>query len=236
MGKNGHVGATLKKVNNPYRAEMLREHRRKLPKGQYRHVGYQTRQVFDIDIARAVTEYQAEVVADEKGHRIVAPFPEGVTQAAQYEEGVKAHAVYLSQFQLRPYNRIQDYFADQFMIYKNRMNLQILIKFMQRLIKGSKKKIFLILDNLKVHHRYKVQAWLENHEAEIRVFFLPSYTPEVNPDEYLNCDLKSGVHSDLPARDKNQLCQKALSHLRKLQKLPHRVMKYFKHPKIAYAA
>ncbi len=116
------------------------------------------------------------------------------------------------------------------------MNSQTLIKFMQRLIKGSNNKIFLILDNLKVHRSYKVQAWLENHEAEIRVFFLPSYTPELNPDEYLNCDLKSGVHSGLPARDKNQLCQKALSHLRKLQKLPQRVMKYFKHPKIAYAA
>ncbi len=67
----------------------------------------------------------------------------------------------------------------RFMIYKNRMNSQTLIKFMQRLIKGSKNKIFLILDNLKVHHSYKVQGWLENHEAEIRVFFLPSYTPEL---------------------------------------------------------
>ncbi len=123
----------------------------------------------------------------------------------------------------------------RFMIYKNRMNSQTLIKFMQRLIKGSKNKIFLILDNLKVHDSYKVQELLEDHEAEIRVFFLPSYTLELNPDEYLNCDLKAGVHSGQPARDKNQLCQKALPHLRKLQKLPHRVMKYFKHPKIAYA-
>ncbi len=112
-GQNGHVGTTLKKVDNPDRVETIRVNHRKLPKGQYRHVGYQTRQVFDIDISRVVTEYQAEVVAGEKGHRIVAPFPEGVTQAAQYGEGVKTHAVYLSQFQLLPYNRIQDYFADQ---------------------------------------------------------------------------------------------------------------------------
>ncbi len=56
----------------------------------------------------------------------------------------------------------------------------------------------------------------------------------VNPDEYLNCDLKTGFHSGQPARDKNQLCQKALSHLRKLQKLPQRVMKYFKHPKLMF--
>jgi hypothetical protein len=58
----------------------------------------------------------------------------------------------------------------------------------------------------------------------------------LNPDEYLNGDLKSGVHSGVPARTETQLKRKALSHLRKLQKLPCRVANYFKHPKIAYAA
>ncbi|MBK5102243.1 MAG: transposase, partial [Desulfobacteraceae bacterium] len=77
--------------------------------------------------------------------------------------------------------------------------------------------------------------WLEEHEEKIKVFFLPSYSPELNPDEYLNCDLKAGVHSAIPARTKKQLTSKAISHLRKLQRLPKRVMKYFKHPKIAYA-
>ena len=124
----------------------------------------------------------------------------------------------------------------RFMVYKSRMNSQTLIKFMQRLIKDSDKKIFLILDNLKVHHSYVVRDWLEEHKNEIEIFFLPSYSPELNPDEYLNCDLKAGVHSGIPARSKKQLKQKAISHLRKLQKLPARVKKYFKHPKIAYAA
>jgi len=124
----------------------------------------------------------------------------------------------------------------RFMVYKERMNSKILIKFMRRLIKNSEKKIVLILDNLKVHHSYVVRDWLEEHENEIEVFFLPSYSPELNPDEYLNCDLKSGVHSRTPARTKTQLKNKAISHLRKLQKLSDRVKKYFKHPKIAYAA
>ena len=88
------------------------------------------------------------------------------------------------------------------MVYKERMNSNILIKFMQRLIKDSEKKILLILDNLKVRHSYVVRDWLEEHENEIEVFFLPSYSPEFNPDEYLNCDLKSGVHSGTPARTK----------------------------------
>ena len=122
----------------------------------------------------------------------------------------------------------------RFMVYDSKMNSQTLIKFMGRLIKDSEKKIFLILDNLKVHHSYMVKDWIKEHENRIEVFFLPSYSPELNPDEYLNCDLKVGVHSSIPARTKKQLKKKAISHLRKLQKLPGRVMKYFKHPKIAY--
>jgi len=123
----------------------------------------------------------------------------------------------------------------RFMIYNNRMNADTLIKFLKRLIKDADRKIFLILDNLKVHHSYKVRDWLAEHMDEIEVFFLPSYSPELNPDEYLNCDLKAGAHSGTPARSQEQLKAKALSHLRKLQKLPGRIMKYFKHPKIKYA-
>jgi transposase len=123
----------------------------------------------------------------------------------------------------------------RFMIYENRMNADTFIKFMKRLIKDADRRIFLILDNLKVHHSYKARDWLEEHIEQIEVFFLPSYSPELNPDEYLNCDLKAGVHSGPPARTREQLKSKALSHLRKLQKMPKRIKKYFKHPKIAYA-
>ena len=71
--------------------------------------------------------------------------------------------------------------------------------------------------------------------SQIEVFHLPAYSPELNSYEYLNCDLKIGVHSGVPARTKNQLKRKAISHLRKLQKLPGRIKRYFKHPKITYA-
>ncbi|MDR4499086.1 MAG: transposase [Candidatus Scalindua sp.] len=111
-----------------------------------------------------------------------------------------------------------------------------LIKFLKRVISDSTRKIFLILDNLKVHHSYVVRDWLNKHKEQLEVFFLPSYSPELNPDEYLNCDLKVGVHSQMPAKTKEQLKNNSISHLRKLQKSPNRVMKYFKHPKIAYAA
>ena len=70
-------------------------------------------QVFDIQILRMVTEYQAEILEDGNGRQFVAPFPEGVTKAVQYGKELKAHAVYMSQHQLIPYKRIQGYFNDQ---------------------------------------------------------------------------------------------------------------------------
>lgn len=112
-GQKGHVGTTLKKVDDPDKIEPIKVDRSKLPPGRYRQVGFEPRQVFDIEISRVVTEYRAQVLKDDNGNRFVADFPQGVTKAVQYGTGLKAHAVYMSQFQLIPYNRIQDYFADQ---------------------------------------------------------------------------------------------------------------------------
>lgn len=124
----------------------------------------------------------------------------------------------------------------RFRFFDGTMNADLLIDFMKRLIKDAQRKVFLILDNLRVHHARKVKAWLAEHEDEIEVFYLPAYSPELNPDEYLNCDLKAGVHKGQPARNKKELKAKALNHLRKLQKLPGRVAKYFEAEFIRYAA
>jgi len=124
----------------------------------------------------------------------------------------------------------------RFMLYQENLTSQILIKFMSRLVKSADRKVFLILDNLRVHHSKAVKAWLEEHEEEIAVFYLPSYSPELNPDEYLNGDLKQCIRSGLPARSEKALTKKTRSFMRKLQNRPKHVSNYFKHPKIAYAA
>lgn len=124
----------------------------------------------------------------------------------------------------------------RFMVYKDAMNPTLFIKFMGRLIKDAGRKVFLIVDNLKTHHGKVVKQWLAEHADEIEVFYLPAYSPELNPDEYLNCDLKAGVHGGSPARNDKELKGGIISHMRMLQKRPCRVVKYFKHPKIAYAA
>ena len=115
-GQRGHIGTTLKRVDDPDQVKLLKVDRRTLPPGNYREVGFDARQVFDIDISRVVTEYRAQILEDDTGNRFVAPFPDEVRKAVQYGIGTKAHSVYMSQFQLVPYNRIQDHFADQLRI------------------------------------------------------------------------------------------------------------------------
>ena len=107
---------------------------------------------------------------------------------------------------------------------------------MRRLIKDAGRKVFLIIDNLRVHHAKLVKAWLKRHEKEIEVYYLPAYSSELNPDEYLDCDLKAGIRTSSPSRNEAELKGNVLGHLRMSQKKPERVASYFKHPSIRYAA
>tara|TARA_R110001592_G_C13103460_1_gene744366 strand:- start:36 stop:1451 length:1416 start_codon:yes stop_codon:yes gene_type:complete len=115
-GQSGHPGTTLKQIDEPDEIEVIEIDRRKLPRGRYKEVGFEKRQVFDIYVARNVIEYQAQILEDEKGARFVASFPEEVAKAVQYGKSLKAHAVYMSQYQLLPYKRVQEYFTEQLQI------------------------------------------------------------------------------------------------------------------------
>ncbi len=112
-GQDGHIGSTLTRIEPPDEIQVMKIDKRTLPRGHYKDVGFESRQVIDIEISAVVTEYQAQILEDESGKRYVAPFPPHVTRPVQYGINLKAHAVYLSQFQLIPYNRIQDHFRDQ---------------------------------------------------------------------------------------------------------------------------
>lgn len=123
----------------------------------------------------------------------------------------------------------------RFMVYREAMTQSKLIVFMGRLIHDARRKVYLILDNLKSQHGKMVTGWLKAHEDQIAVFYLPSYSPELNPDEYLNGDLKSRVHSGTYAGTESDLKHKTQSFMRMLVKRPHRVRSYFHHPMVAYA-
>lgn len=121
-------------------------------------------------------------------------------------------------------------------IFEGAINAKILIDFLRRLIKGATKKVFLILDNLRVHHAKPVKAWLAEHADAIEVFYLPSYSPELNPDEMANADIKQAVTKLAPARTKLQLVKATARHLRSVQRQPERIRKYFQHEPVRYAA
>ena len=126
----------------------------------------------------------------------------------------------------------------RFMLYESSMNAKTLIKFLRALIESTPNKVFLILDNLRVHHAKKVKRWLSRPtiKQRLEVFFLPPYSPELNPDEYLNCDLKGMLHSGEAIRTVEGLKQKTRSCMRTLQCRPERVKSYFKSRHIQYAA
>jgi transposase len=117
----------------------------------------------------------------------------------------------------------------QFMIYTGSMNTDRLIEFMTQLIKNKQQKIFLILDNLRVHHSKVVKQWEEENKDKIELFYLPSYSPEKNPDEYLNCDLKYGLSEKPSPKNEEQLKNSVENHMNMLKQNSSRVKKYFKH-------
>ena len=124
----------------------------------------------------------------------------------------------------------------RFVLYRDNMNADKLIDFMRRLVRDIEKKVFLILDNLRVHHSKKVAVWLKKHKTEIEVFFLPPYAPEYNPDELLNSDLKIGVGSKPMPKNEKELEHSVRSHLKVLQLKPQKVCAFFAGKNTRYAA
>ena len=124
----------------------------------------------------------------------------------------------------------------RFMFYKETMNSTLLIKFFKRLIKSTDKKVYLILDNLRVHHSKKVSEYLKENAVYIKVCYLPSYSPELNPDELLNNDLKRAVSSKPSKREKGRLEKNAKSHMRSIQKRPAHVKSFFQCKYVKYAS
>ncbi len=113
-GQKGREGKTLKPVDDPDEIIQVPVNRDSLPPGQYHDVGYDRRQVFDIQISRWVKEYRAQILEDAQGNRFTADFPADVDRAAKYGASVKANAVYMSVYQLIPYDRVQQHFDEMF--------------------------------------------------------------------------------------------------------------------------
>lgn len=124
----------------------------------------------------------------------------------------------------------------RFMVYKGGMKTDIFLTFLKRLIKDAKKKVFLIVDNLRVHHAIKVREWVNEHLDEIAIFYLPAYTPERNPDEYLNHDVKVSLGNKRQPRNQSELTVNLRNYMRSIQRKRAKVKKFFRHKCVRYAA
>lgn len=124
----------------------------------------------------------------------------------------------------------------RWMIIDDAFDAQRLIEFLQALIKDAGRKVFLILDNLRVHHSKIVKAWVSDRHDQIELFYLPSYSPQLNPEERLNADLKQEMSKRVPVRTKAKLREAANEHMTMLERTPERVLSYFQDRRVRYAA
>jgi transposase len=124
----------------------------------------------------------------------------------------------------------------RWMIIDEAFNADRLIEFLEALTKDVGHKVFLVLENLRVHHSKSVKAWLAERTNQIEVFYLPSYSPELNPEERLNADLKQAIGAKVPTRTKAKLKNAVTEHMAALDNNPERVKKFFQDKSVKYAA
>jgi len=124
----------------------------------------------------------------------------------------------------------------QFMTYQGALTAAVFLEFLKRLVAGARRKILLIADRLQAHKTPEVAAWLANHQAQIEVYYLPAYSPELNPVEYLNGDMKATVNEAGLPDNRGALQSRIRSFMEKLAGVPSHVISYFLHPWVQYAA
>lgn len=123
----------------------------------------------------------------------------------------------------------------RFKIQDMPMNQDLFIEFLGNLIEDETRKIFLIVDNLRVHKSKAVKQWVHEHKERIELFFLPPYSPELNPDEYVNRAVKTDIRSRAPARV-DTLKKRVETFMKKMSKRVRWINKIFKISHVQYAS
>ena len=123
----------------------------------------------------------------------------------------------------------------KFMVFKENFTSEVFIEYLVRLIESSSRKVYLIMDNHRVHHSKQVTDWLKEQAEDISIFFLPAYSPELNPDEFLNNDVKSNGVGRKRAKDADELLSNLLSHMDMREAQPKIIKKFFHAPSVRYA-
>jgi len=124
----------------------------------------------------------------------------------------------------------------RFMTYRGALDAAVFLTFLTKLVAGASRKVLLIVDRLQAHKTPEVEAWVQTHREQIEVFYLPAYSPELNPVEYLNNDMKGKVNEAGLPSDRPTLRGRVLGFMRRLLHVPEHVISYFLHPWTQYAA
>ena len=123
-----------------------------------------------------------------------------------------------------------------FMVFRSRFTTPVFLRFLRRLLRHVRRPVFLIMDRHPVHVARAVDRWVAQRPDRLRLFFLPGYSPGLNPDEFLNNDVKANALGRRRPREATELVTSVRSYLRSTQRQPAIVQSYFQAPSVQYAA
>lgn len=122
----------------------------------------------------------------------------------------------------------------RFMVHEGGVNATVFLTFVKRLVADADRPVFLVMDNHSVHRSKKLRQFAEDSDGRLRLFYLPPYSPELNPDEWVWKNVKHDGVGTTAHANTEELKGKALRALRRLQKLPSLVASFFRAPDLAY--
>jgi transposase len=123
-----------------------------------------------------------------------------------------------------------------FMLFRESFTIPVFLKFLRRLLRHRKRRMYLIVDRHSVHKSGRVTQWVAQHHAQLRLILLPAFSPELNPDELLNQDVKSNAVGRVRPSNQKEMMDWARSYLRSTQAHPEIVINYFREEHVRYAA
>ena len=123
-----------------------------------------------------------------------------------------------------------------FMVFREGFTTAVFLRFLRRLMRLVRRPVFLVVDSHPVHRARRVTQWVAARAAAIRLVFLPGYSPDLNPDEFLNHDVKANAVGRQRPENQTELIANVRSYLRITQHHPAAVRRYFDAPSVRYAA
>ncbi len=190
------------------------------------------KKVFPKIKSRAQLEKADIYFADEAGIR--SDYHSGTTWAPKGETPVVSATG--ARFSVNMISAVSPRGDFRFMVVEGGVNSAVFVDFLKRLMVGSKKKIFLIVDGYPAHKSKKAKQFIADQKGKLELFYLPPYSPELNPDELAWNTLKNGIVGRSTVKSKDELKSKVVGGLRKIQKSPEMVRSFFQHEKTKYAA